>query len=77
MGENMPITIPDRLGLALLTSKLTDDGADIAFYLVLVNQTGADWTVNFATSQLFDFALSDPKGDEYWRWSTGQVFNPV
>ena len=73
----MASTLPTRVGAALLTSKLTDDGADFAFYLVLVNQSTADWVVNFATSQQFDFALADSSGKEYWRWSTGQVFSPT
>lgn len=73
----MANTFPDRLGAALLVSKLTDDGADFAFYLALVNQTAAAWVVNFPSSQQFDFALADSTGNEYWRWSTGQVFTPT
>ena len=67
----------ERIGCALLASKLSYGGGDFDAYLAIVNQSLHDLVLHFSTTQRFDFALRTPNGAEYWRWSTGQTFSPT
>lgn len=65
-----------RFGTGLLCSTLvySGDPAEVGLYLAIVNQSLNSLRVRFPTEQQFDFALKDHCGDEYWRWSTGRIF---
>jgi hypothetical protein len=49
-------------------------GDSIGVYVAIVNLSANPLAVVFPTTQIYDFALLDDHGKEYWRWSTGQKF---
>lgn len=68
----------ERVGAAILTSTTLYRGGKIIVYAALANLSSRDQlVVHFATEQRFDFTLSDPDGNEYWRWSDGAEFAQV
>jgi Intracellular proteinase inhibitor len=67
----------ERYGVALLASTLKYKDGKIGFFLIIVNQSMSDLVVHFDTTEEFDFALYDSDGNEYWRWSKGQSFQPT
>lgn len=66
----------NRYGIAVMSTQLSvAKGAPVGFYVAIANQSNDPLVVNFPTSQQYDFALRDSTGKEYWRWSTGMVFD--
>ena len=67
----------ERYGAALLSSTLSYASGSMAFYIAIVNQSEQDLVVEYPTTQEYDFALEDHRGQEYWRWSKDRVFSPA
>lgn len=68
---------PQRIGFGVATSAQPYASGSIKLYVAVSNDSRADLTIQFDTAQRFDFALKDPKGAEYWRWSAEQEFEQV
>ncbi len=52
-------------------------GETIQVTLQVANPTAEPVTLTFATSQRFDLAIEDERGQELWRWSRGRLFLQV
>lgn len=65
----------NRYGIAVMSTQLSvAKGDPVGFFVAIVNQSADPLVINFPTSQQYDFALRDSTGNEYWRWSTGMMF---
>lgn len=52
-------------------------GETIQVTLQVANPTAEPVTLPFSTSQRFDLAIEDERGQELWRWSRGRFFLQV
>jgi len=72
-----------RMAMSGLFMLLTTDkpvyssGEPILFTLMKVNFSAAPITLNYNTSQRYEFKLTYPSGRPLWRWSDGKSFTQV
>jgi len=52
-------------------------GETIEFYLKATNTTNEPITLNFSSSQQYDFCIESTSGDGVWRWSADMAFLTV
>lgn len=52
-------------------------GDTIVATLVVTNRTGAPQLLRFATTQRYDFSLTDGSGSEIWRWAADRAFGQM
>lgn len=69
------VAVPDSTLVATITTDRPAyaPGDPITLTLTLRNTTSAPVTLEFATSQRYDFTIEDARAP-LWRWSTGQMF---
>jgi len=66
------------LGLVLKTDKETyGQGEPINLILHVINRGAEPVTLRFLSAQRYDVAVKNLKGQEVWRWSSGQMFAQV
>lgn len=69
---------PPPLELALSTDRAAYPlGAMVSLTLTVTNPTNAEVTLNFSSSQMYDFAVSSTGGSLVWRWGQGRSFLTV
>lgn len=57
--------------------QVTAPGKDFSLKLEVANESGADRTFEFPSSQMYDFVAVDGEGDDVWRWSEDKKFSQM
>lgn len=65
-------------GLIISTDRaIYTQGTPIQMTLKVFNYGETEVTLNFTTSQRYDFSITNNSGKEIWRWSKGKMFTQM